>query len=254
MKQDRQPSRKASHLPETLGRKLQMYAIAAGGAAVGSLALAAPAGAEVVYTPVQHPITRNSSYALDLNNDGRIDFYINETEGCSTFFCRTRLYAYVPFYKDRGNAVVGQGSFPFHAFALKAGSRIDPARRFGGSALFFRSRTRGVTSGPCTGSWVSATDRYLGLKFYINKEVHFGWARLSATCQTKSDRVGLLTGYAYETVANMPILAGQTSGQAEARLAHPDAAAPASLGLLALGSRGLAAWRRDDLAAVGSQN
>jgi len=229
-------TREPSRLSEAFHRKLGMYAASAAAAGVGALALAAPAGADVVFTPVHHLITRNSSFALDLNHDGKVDFYINETEGCSTFFCNTRLYAYVPFYKDHGNAVVGQNTFPFHAFALRQGSKIDPERRFGGSALFFRSRTRGVTSGACTGSWVNAANRYLGLKFFINKEIHFGWARLSASCDSKADVVGVVTGYAYETVANTPILAGQRSDAAAVR--------PASLGLLALGAHGLAAWRR----------
>jgi hypothetical protein len=48
---------------------------------------------------------------------------------------------------------------------------------------------------------------------------------------------GTLTGYAYETVANKPIIAGKTKG--------PDVitARPASLGHLAHGASGLSAWR-----------
>jgi len=52
--------------------------------------------------------------------------------------------------------------------------------------------------------------RYLGLEFLINGEVHFGWARLTVTC--KDLRVlATLSGYAYETVPNTPIIAGQTN-------------------------------------------
>jgi hypothetical protein len=63
--------------------------------------------------------------------------------------------------------------------------------------------------------------------------------------------VATLTGYAYETVPNKPIIAGQTKGSAETSVG-PDAAltAPAPLGLLALGSHGLSIWRREE--SVGS--
>jgi hypothetical protein len=223
-----------------------MYAASAAAAGVGALALAAPAGADVVFTPVHHAIARNSSYGLDLNHDGKIDFYLNETQGCSTFFCKTRLYAYIPFYKDPGNAVAGQKTFPFHAIALREGSRIDFHLPFGGTALFFRSRSRGVDSGPCSGSWVDTQNRYLGVKFLIQKEVHFGWIEVSATCNSKSDVVGVVSGYAYETVPNKPIAAGQRSGSAWV--------APASLRQLALGARGLEAWRRRDLPAVSNRD
>src|ERR1700685_2804628 len=64
------------------------------------------------------------------------------------------------------------------------------------------------------------------------------------------DRHGVfavLTGYAYETVANKPIVTGKTKGEAD----HvPDinqtgsAPEPASLGRLARGAQGLAPWRK----------
>jgi len=48
---------------------------------------------------------------------------------------------------------------------------------------------------------------------------------------------GMLTGYAYETIANKAIIAGRTKG--------PDvtAAQPTSLGHLAAGASAIPAWR-----------
>jgi len=97
-------------------------------------------------------------------------------------------------------------------------------------------------------------DRYLGLKFYIRGEVHFGWARVTVTTTGKTF-TATLTGYAYETIPNKSIIAGKTKGrdgiddaiaQANpASLTAPPRAA-ATLGLLAMGSPGLSIWRRGE--------
>jgi hypothetical protein len=264
--------RKTANLSESVHQQLNAYAIAAGAAGVGMLALAQPSEAKVVYTPVHHVILRQSSFGLDLNHDGKVDFEINQTSGCTTGgnagfggFCQTRLYAYVPYYQDRGNAVMGQAQWPFHAIALKAGAPISTAQPFGASALYFRSRASN-TAGRCTGSWTNVKNRYLGLKFKIKGKVHFGWARLSVTCALHSKSSGVLTGYAYETVPNRPIRAGQTSrgedpvsypGSADgsgfiSSLTNPtpDIPNPASLGMIALGAQGVPLWRRKETQEV----
>jgi hypothetical protein len=98
------------------------------------------------------------------------------------------------------------------------------------------------------GPWKNSVNRFLGLKFLINGEIHYGWARLTVLADKNRELVSAkLTGYAYETVANRPIVAGQTSGTVEGAsvtptpIEHPQV----QLGLLALGSGGLDAWRRE---------
>jgi hypothetical protein len=89
-----------------------------------------------------------------------------------------------------------------------------------------------------------------GIKFLINGEVHYGWARLSIT---KS--YYLLTGYAYETVANKAIPAGEEGGADGHAAAQPaelmkEPASPmATLGMMARGAGGLELWRREEDAA-----
>jgi hypothetical protein len=53
----------------------------------------------------------------------------------------------------------------------------------------------------------------------------------------------VLTGYAYETVPGKPIITGKTSGPSE--VGAVERMQP-TLGVLAKGSRGLDAWRRDE--------
>ena len=84
-------------------------------------------------------------------------------------------------------------------------------------------------------------NRYLGLQFVINGQVHYGWARLSVSLTDPSlNKFGIyavLTGYAYEDVPNKPIITGKTKG--------PDVITldPATLGHLAGGASQIPAWR-----------
>jgi|HubBroStandDraft_6_1064221.scaffolds.fasta_scaffold227674_2 hypothetical protein len=65
-----------SHVSESLHKRLNAYALAASAAGAGVLALAQPAEARVVYTPVHKVIRLGHPYALDLNHDGITDFSI----------------------------------------------------------------------------------------------------------------------------------------------------------------------------------
>jgi hypothetical protein len=99
----------------------------------------------------------------------------------------------------------------------------------------------------CVGPWAKAQNRYLGLEITIKGQHHFGWARISMPgCPTAT-----ITGYAYETVPNKPIVTGATTGSEERSKATPPTGISggresASLGLLARGSAGLELWRRDE--------
>jgi hypothetical protein len=84
------------------------------------------------------------------------------------------------------------------------------------------------------GPWKEITRGYLGLKFIIQGQVHYGWARLNVTATTAKGSGGMSAGiygaiseYAYETVPNKPILTGQQGGAA--RKKHNGKLGPASL-------------------------
>jgi hypothetical protein len=69
--------RKKSTLSDSLDHHLNMYAVAAGAAGVGMLALAQPAQARIVYTPAYKQISAlpgQDGILLDLNHDGVNDF------------------------------------------------------------------------------------------------------------------------------------------------------------------------------------
>jgi hypothetical protein len=227
-----------------LDKSLFAYAAAASAAGVGMLALAQPAAAKIVYTPANTEITPKTKLNLDLNHDGIADFQINDLLKTHNGSGYNDLKA-LPHAK--GNAIWGSGKY---ASVLSAGVSVGPSGQFlpGHEAMVIQTKV--CDGSGCNyrtkGPWENITREYLGLKFSIHGETHYGWARFNVTV----DRHGVfavLTGYAYETVANKPIVTGKTKGEAD----HvPDinqtgsAPEPASLGRLARGAEGLAPWRK----------
>jgi hypothetical protein len=244
---------------DSLHQHLHAYALAASAAGVTMLALAHPAPAEIVYTPANVTIGPNQSYDLDLNNDGITDFTIvyQSTNSGSAF--ALNLFVQNP---GGGNAVAGHlansGGFQW-AYAFYSGFRITQAQRHftSGRATMAWGRQveyRSSWGGSWAGTYGFGAEGYLGLKFMINGKIHYGWARLSTSFFF--GKTATLTGYAYETKPNRAIKTGQEQGTDDGTT-QPDPAAltqpsqrqgqrPATLGMLARGSRGLSAWRQKE--------
>jgi hypothetical protein len=92
-------------------------------------------------------------------------------------------------------------------------------------------------------------NRYLGIKFKIGADYHYGWARITVETSTSKSQAftATLTGYAYETVPGKAIVAGATTG-AEVGEVNPAATTDDAplLGMFTLGAQGLALWRREE--------
>jgi hypothetical protein len=193
----------------SLDRKLSTYTLAASAAGVGMLALAQPAQAKIVYTPTWVEIVPSSKIGLDLNNDGIIDFTLSNE--FPTYFRRYDTFKVLA----NNNAVWGAGSY---ASALRAGVRIGRGGRFRPGHSLMAEHTANCGTATCrsssTGPWTNATGRYLGLRFSVKGKIHYGWARFNVT-DTQYGVYAALTGYAYETVPNTPIVTGKTKGPGE---------------------------------------
>jgi hypothetical protein len=252
-----QRPRTPSQISESLHRRLNSYALAASAAGVGMLAPANVSEAKIVYTKTYEVIGRNSVYPLDLNHDGTIDFLIHQlgsTVCSSPSTAGIRLWVKEAF----GNAV--EASKYHSAAALTKGAVIGSQQRFvssTGSVGELMVDARDGNFSPY-GPWLNVRNRYLGLKFLIKGKAHYGWGRLSVKvhgCKITAT----LTGYAYETIPNKPIVAGQTHGSDDAtdgmdsaKQENPAATVrpvspipqPASLDRLALGAPGIQLWRQ----------
>jgi hypothetical protein len=229
-------------LNHRLDHKLLGYAAAASAAGVGIMALAQPAQAEIVYTPTHQTVPAGGSLSLDLRNNGITDFTIHSSQGaCSTGpDCESQQLTVTPMRRNRVLATYGGIGF----------AQVLPAHKILGEEDNFRNgyvkmdRCKATrSSGYVSGSWGDANERYLGLKFFINERIHYGWARFNVSVKGHCDATAVLTGYAYETEPDRPIVTGKISGEDEADTAENP---QATLGTLALGSAGLVAWRRDE--------
>ena len=231
-----------------------MYALAGSAAGVGVLALAQPAEAKIVYTKANVTIGVGGvlHHRLDLNHDGINDFSFSYP-GTSGGPHSGALMVRSP---DKGNKVVlrtsGTRHQQFYPAAISAGMLVGPKLRFRSGKQQVMAEWESNSVHTSRGNWMNVKNRYLGFEFVIKGKVHYGWARLSVSLSF-DDIHGTLTGYAYETIPNKPLIAGKTEGPEEDSIDEANPATlneptlqPPSLGLLAMGAPGLSAWRREE--------
>lgn len=231
---------------EKIEPRAKLYSLAATAAGVGVLALAQPAEAKVVITNKKIPIF--GLVSLDLNHDGIPDLRFDKFNGHGTISAVS-----VGGYPGAG--IVEKGGY---ASALLRGAKIGPSAHFGGTS---GTRNFLMEEANCAGSSTFVTcdfagkwggnhpNRFLGVKFLIHGQTHYGWVRVTvSTPVTIGGLTATITEYGYETIPNKRVLAGLAStniGQTEARN-RDDEFSGASLGMLALGAEGLQVWRREE--------
>ena len=236
-------------LPGSYQRQLTSYALAAAAAGVSVLALTASSEGEIVYKQVHRVIGDGASFNLDLTGDKTVDLTIVNKHHlhCTTDgFCSSTQFLNVKM--AGANQVVYN---VYGAVAMKSGIQIGPKNVWRGGIQNMAVMLGGFGTSGVGGSWINVKNRYLGVKFDVKGETHFGWARLSVQIQLPQTITATLTGYAYETIPNKALNAGQTKGPYDATIEEPNASLttpsprPATLGTLALGASGLPIWRRE---------
>lgn len=223
--------RKTAAVSDSLHRLLNMYALAASAAGVGTLALAPNAEAKIIYTPTHRVIGPRHSYNIDFNRNGITDFKIANSVSACTDYCFFELRQWPAEGNSAAGYILGSGSLLDSA--LRRGARIGPGSPFQkGTGAMVVARSNVYTSNKTIvfGPWANVKDRYLGLRFQIKSKAHYGWARLSLKVG-KTAITTTLTGYAYETIPNKAIIAGKTKGR------DVTTAQPVPLGKLARGRK-----------------
>jgi hypothetical protein len=223
-------------LSQLLLNQLNVYALSATAAGVGVLALAQPAQGKIVYKAANITVPINTSFGLDLNSDGVNDLsFTIGAPGDSSWLLAYNLGT---------NGVVGKVNkvgrkYPY---ALKSGGRVDANRKFlaGSAQDLMWGIWASSGGGGSEGNWKNVNNGYVGVKFAISGQVHYGWVRITTSKHFELNAV--ITGYAYETVANKPIITGKTKSDNAVM-------EPASLGHLARGASALPSRRVQQTAA-----
>jgi hypothetical protein len=258
-------------LPEALNNHLCDYVEAAKGASradsswllsgvtasavgLGVLALPPAGNAEVVFTPANQSINEQArKLKIDFNHDGIPDASLSLQGYCNSGSGFRECFGSIFALGLRGNeAMTSGGGFASAAKIGKIIGRKDQFQDFPEMAKgrFIFNGFNGTSTHTSKGPWVNVTSRYLGFKFKIDGEAHYGWARVT-TQGFPGVPSARLTGYAYETVANQPIVAGMHA-ESEAQIVPQDSgdvttqtyAHEGSLGMLAVGAPALEISRK----------
>jgi hypothetical protein len=172
-------------------------------ASYGALSMAiaglTDANGQIVYTDVDPDFAGGISinYGLDLNNDGTPEFTIVG-----------RSFAAVQLNNNSisGNSFLGSAPGNYnYPFALDS----DAAISSGQTGWLTDNGTFNFQScygGGGASNWCGVTDKYFGVRFQVDGNTHYGWARMDVSTSGDSYSV---KEYAYNSVAGEAITAGQ---------------------------------------------
>ena len=198
----------------TLEKKLLKYSALTAGA----VAISASANAQLGYTDITpDSVLTIDQTGADINFDGDANADLGVVKAVGSNTGTTSGYAYTVYYDAAiavtlpGNAIMTVSSGEPAALVLN--TVIDAAGAFlgvdSGATMGFQASYvipaisySGTFNG---GQWLGASNLYLGVRFMAGTNTHYGWVRMDYS----ADGVTLtVKDYAYNMVANGPILAG----------------------------------------------
>ncbi|TND07610.1 MAG: hypothetical protein FD123_3162 [Bacteroidetes bacterium] len=195
-------------------RKLNAYA-----AAAGTIAVAGAADAQIIHVDINPDTIVHDSVFYDLNMDGagpaELKFEAVEYQASSAIVYFTQATV----QGNPANAVIGSlyyGAYPM-PFPLNNGDSISAsnpdwqAQTVNGGVQYLGV----IYSTYNYGNWLGVNDKYLGVRFMIGTDTHYGWVRISVS--TGSDSI-TIKEYAYQALPGVGTTAGQLVGIA----GHPE--------------------------------
>jgi hypothetical protein len=209
-----------------------LYALAAGAGAALTSQLA-EAQSNIVYHSADLTIYSGEVAKIDFNSDGIPDLFLSMQRYANGY-----SFGFVMYERPAlGNAAL---LGPRLAGAV-IGPSVNSFRGWRERMAFVGESCKIYCGLPgFSGPWVHASDAYLGVRFFINGERHYGWIRISVKAGPKVSLDATITGYAYNTVANQGLVMGVPGSPVPGASVHP-----ASLGALSMGARGIELWRRE---------
>ncbi|GLB48596.1 T9SS type A sorting domain-containing protein [Neptunitalea lumnitzerae] len=195
----------------TLSSKLARY-----GALTAVIGGAAEASGQIVYTDI-NPDEGGADvvYFLDMNNDGAPDYGFINYMSSSSIYGYTFSFDLLYGIQASSNMIIGSsmstGSNTIgYPFVLNAGDVISSGNTNWKDNYYqlMNFNSCGSFSGMGgNANWCNETDKYIGVKFLIGTNYHYGWARFDVS----NAHTWLIKDYAYNSTPGASIEAGQTS-------------------------------------------
>lgn len=208
-------------MKKTTSKKLSQRLTQYGALTVAIGGIAEATGQElIVYTDLDPDVTSASlagnEYQLNVDNngDGNHDFSIDDWAANSISAGNPGSTA-LKIWIKAGNAVAGENPSYFYPFALDNGAVIDHTQNWLSNGGNSQWQTMQWLDGGGVGcayasNWCEKTDKFLGLRFEIAGETHYGWAKLDVP-NLNDTSTWTIKEYAYHTTPDTGINAGQTT-------------------------------------------
>ncbi len=165
-------------------------------AIAGSVALAGSkmAMSQVMYTDVSpDSVIIDDRVKLDFNNDATVNFTVSQSESD---------YTYAEVFVGYGNTTTGVLGSDYVVSALSMGDSIKP------SANFSTYAHPDLSKGNENLEFGDAGDKYIGVRFTIDSETHYGWVLVNVTGSSEI----IIKEFAYEQTPDKAIVAGDMGG------------------------------------------
>ncbi len=180
---------------KNLSKKLAKY-----GAMSLAIAGVSNAMGQVDYTDIDPDETiDDTSYDVDFNNDGTIDFTITNS-GASG--------AAVRMYNTQSNSVLGAnfGGNYNYPYVLVNSAPIASSGNFTAHPYYQTLNWNGCAY--TNSNWCGGiTDAFVGVRFNVGAEQHYGWIQLDVPADATTFTI---KGFAFEATPDTEILAGDT--------------------------------------------
>lgn len=161
----------------------------------------------IIYTDIEPDLNGKNikdSYNLDLNNDNIIDFTL------SSFNDSLVDWLLISTNPNNKNGIMSVAPWYTHPVPLDSGQEIFNLRGYRDGEFYetwsvFNVGRCFAGEPECSYDWENKVDKYVGLRFFVKGETHYGWARI----EVSSPSQWVIKDYAYNATPNKPILAGQ---------------------------------------------
>lgn len=191
-------------------KKLQAYAATAGAIAVSGAA----ADAQIIHVDINPDTIVHDTVFYELDMDGAGGPEMRFEVGTYQASIGPINYAEIQMLGNNNNAIIGSlysGAYPL-PYTLNAGDSISGTspnwqNATVNSGLQYLALT--VGSSYALANWVGANDKYLGVRFMIGSNTHYGWVRMSVS--STADSI-IIKEYAYEALPGIGLTAGQLVG------------------------------------------